>query len=159
LAVTGDPRAIKFPRPLLQDGTCNFSFSGLKTAVLSHVRKNPGQVAGRGINDLCASFQAAVCDVLSAKTAAAVTSSGIRRVVAAGGVACNSGLRNALQRLSESGGFELYIPSPGLCSDNAAMLAVPGNFYLTNGIRSDLTFDALPVWPLDTLVNRLKSGV
>ncbi len=159
LAVTGDPCAIKFPRPLLHDGTCNFSFSGLKTAVLSHLKKNPGQIAGTGINDLSASFQAAVCDVLSAKTAAAVKASGIRRVIAAGGVACNSGLRLALQRLAESCGFELHIPSPSLCSDNAAMIAVPGNYYLTNGIKSDLSFDALPVWPLDKIAHRLKSEV
>ena len=157
LATSGNPRAIKFPRPLLHDGTCNFSFSGLKTAVFSHLKNNPDNAAGAALNDLSASFQAAVCDVLAAKTASAVTATGIGRVVVAGGVACNSGLRQTMQRLSVECGFELYIPSPRLCSDNAAMIGVPGDFYLSNGITSGLDFDALPVWPLDTLASRLKS--
>jgi N6-L-threonylcarbamoyladenine synthase len=158
LAATGDPRAIKFPRPLMHDGSYNFSFSGLKTAVLTHVNKFP-EAKGAGVNDLAASFQAAVCDVLTKKTAAAVAATGIRRVVVAGGVACNSALRLYMGRFAAEQGVELSIPSPGLCSDNAAMIAVPGDFYLNAGFKSGFDLDALPVWPLDRLAVRLKEAL
>ena len=158
LAATGNPLAIKFPRPLLHDGSYNFSFSGLKTAVLTHVGKFPDS-KGAGVNDLAASFQAAVCDVLTKKTAAAVAATGIKRVVVAGGVACNSALRLYMARFAAEQGVELSIPSPGLCSDNAAMIAVPGDFYLNAGFRSGFDLDALPVWPLDRLAVRLKEAL
>jgi N6-L-threonylcarbamoyladenine synthase len=155
LAATGNPLAIKFPRPLINDGSYNFSFSGLKTAVLTHVNKFPDSREG-GVNDLAASFQAAVCEVLTKKTAAAVAATGIKRVVVAGGVACNSALRRSMAQFADRDGVELSIPSPGLCSDNAAMIAVPGDFYLRAGYRSGFDLDALPVWPLDRLAIRLK---
>ena len=157
LAATGNPEAIKFPRPLLHDGTFNFSFSGLKTAVLTHVNRHP-EAKGAGINDLAASFQEAVCDVLTKKTAAAVAATGIKRLVVAGGVACNSGLRRSMARFADKAGVELSIPAPPLCADNAAMIAVPGDYYLSNGITSGFDLDALPVWPLDKLAARFKGG-
>ncbi|TGU72183.1 tRNA (adenosine(37)-N6)-threonylcarbamoyltransferase complex transferase subunit TsaD [Geomonas terrae] len=157
LAATGNPEAIKFPRPLLHDGTFNFSFSGLKTAVLTHVNRHP-EAKEAGINDLAASFQEAVCDVLTKKTAAAVAATGIKRLVVAGGVACNSGLRRSMARFAEKAGVELSIPAPKLCADNAAMIAVPGDYYLSNGITSGFDLDALPVWPLDKLAARFKGG-
>jgi N6-L-threonylcarbamoyladenine synthase len=155
LAASGDPRAIKFPRPLLNDGSFNFSFSGLKTAVLTHVGKHP-ESKEAGINDLAASFQAAVCEVLTKKTAAAIAATGIKRLVVAGGVACNSALRRSMAQFAEENGVELSIPSPPLCADNAAMIAVPGDYYLNHGVRSGFDLDALPVWPLDKLALRLK---
>ncbi|GFO66601.1 tRNA N6-adenosine threonylcarbamoyltransferase [Geomonas limicola] len=154
LAQSGDPKAIKFPRPLINDGSFNFSFSGLKTAVLTHLGKHP-EAATSGLNDLAASFQAAVCDVLTRKTAAAVAATGIKRVVVAGGVACNSGLRRSMAAFAAEQGVELAMPSPLLCSDNAAMIAVPGDYYLAHGYRSGFDLDALPVWPLDRLSQRL----
>ena len=157
LAASGDPQAIKFPRPLLHDGTYNFSFSGLKTAVLTHVNRHP-EAKGAGINDLAASFQEAVCDVLTKKTAAAVAATGIKRLVVAGGVACNSGLRRSMARFAGEQGVELSMPSPKLCADNAAMIAVPGDFYLEHGIVSGFDLDALPVWPLDKVAARFKGG-
>ena len=156
LAIDGDPAAIKFPRPLLHDGSCNFSFSGLKTAVLTHLQKHP--LSGTDdprLSDLCSSFQAAVCDVLVAKTAAALAVSGCRRLIVAGGVACNSALRKAMGRLADERGVELSIPSPALCADNAAMLAVPADYYLGHGMESGLGLDALPVWPLDSITAQL----
>jgi N6-L-threonylcarbamoyladenine synthase len=156
LAAEGDPAAIRFPRPLMHDGSFNFSFSGLKTAVLTHFRKHPDANQGQALKDLCASFQAAVCDVLVRKTAAVIDATGINRVVVAGGVACNSGLRREMARLAQERSLELHIPAPLLCSDNAAMNAVPGDYYLENGITSGFAFDALPVWPLDRLVERVK---
>lgn len=156
LASRGDPDGVRLPRPLLRDGSCNFSFSGLKTAVLQSIRKNPVDGEGQALHDLCASFQAAVCDVLVEKTRSALRETGITRLVVAGGVACNSGLRKGMSRLSEETGVELFIPSPILCTDNAAMLAVPAEFYLGNGIRNGHEMDAKTVWPLDSLAERLK---
>lgn len=157
LAAEGDPARIPFPRPLLHDGSFNFSFSGLKTAVLTYVRKNPVQGDGQQLRDLCASFQRAACDVLVAKTLLAAETEGIGRVVVAGGVACNSALRRDMAREAADRGIELAIPSPSLCSDNAAMLAVPGDFYLSRGISDGLSLDALVNWPLDTIRTRLES--
>ena len=150
LATVGDPGSIKFPRPLLHDGSYNFSFSGLKTAVMQFVRKNPGSEGGEALHNLCASFQAAVCDVLVGKTRAALLDTGIEHLVVAGGVACNSGLRAAMGALARETGVQLSIASPILCTDNAAMLAVPGDYYLRNGIRSGLQLDAKTVWSLDS---------
>ena len=155
LAAEGDGKAIHFPRPLLHDGSFNFSFSGLKTAVLTHLRKNPSAGSGQDLKNLCASFQEAVSGVLVQKTSSAVAATGIRRVVVAGGVACNSGLRREMARMAQEQGLELSIPSLLLCSDNAAMNGVAGDYYLHNGIVSRLDFDALPVWRLDSLAERL----
>lgn len=150
LARQGDPRAISFPRPLLHDGTLNFSFSGLKTAVMTHLRRNPQFTGEALLPDLCASFQEAVCHVLTEKAAHALDLTGLGRLVVAGGVACNSGLRSAMQELSRKRGVSVFFPSPHLCADNAAMLGVPGDFYLTRGLGS-LDFDAVPNWPLDAI--------
>ena len=152
LAGEGDPKCFQLPRPLLHDGSCNFSFSGLKTAVATIVRREGDRVReGQPLCDLCASFQAAVSDVLVAKTEAALAAEGISRLVVAGGVACNSGLRAGMTGLSERSGAELFIPSPVLCTDNAAMIAVPGDFYLEKGMSDTLTLDAVATWPLPSV--------
>ena len=149
LAGEGDPKRYSLPRPLLHDGSCNFSFSGLKTAVATVVRREGDVIKeGQPLCDLCASFQAAVTDVLTAKTAAALDSEGIMRLVVVGGVACNSGLRAGMAGLAERSGVELFIPAPLLCTDNAAMIAVPGDFYLENRMIDDFTLDAVATWPL-----------
>jgi len=148
LAQEGDGTAVHLPRPLINDGSLNFSFSGLKTAMLQYVTKNRVAIPSQQANDLCASFQQAVCDVLAAKTEAALRRSGLQRLVVAGGVACNSGLRARMGRLASDLGIELHIPSPLLCGDNAAMLAVAGNFYLENGTASPLSLDATASWEL-----------
>src|SRR5512138_1626435 len=149
LATQGDPQRVKLPRPLLHDGTLNFSFSGLKTAVHTALRKEPS-LAGDDLPHLCASFQEAVCQVLVRKTATALERTGCTRLVVAGGVACNSGLRRAVSVMAAECGVSLHIPSPRYCSDNAAMVAVPGDFYLSRGLGA-LDFDAVPVWPLDRI--------
>jgi N6-L-threonylcarbamoyladenine synthase len=149
LAAEGNPDRYRLPRPLLHDGSFNFSFSGLKTAVLNTVRKEPEIPAREDLlKDLAASFQRSVCEVVTAKTAAAAESCGISRIVVAGGVACNSGLRRDLRRMADERGYGLFIPSPGLCSDNAAMLGVPADAYLSEGIRDGLDLDAVASWPL-----------
>ncbi len=149
LASTGDPQAVRFPRPLLHDGSLNFSFSGLKTAVLTHLKKLPEPPVGQELNDLCASFQDAVCDVLVKKTAAALKQEGLCRLVAGGGVACNSGLRASLQHYCERHGVELHLSPPSLCGDNAAMLAVAADACLSAGYSDGSALDAVANWPLD----------
>ncbi len=156
MAQGGDREAIKFPRPLLHDGTLNFSFSGLKTAVLQQVKKHPVILPSQEADDLCASFQQAVCHVLTAKTAAALKQTGATRLVVAGGVACNSGLRSAMQQLAKTEGIELHIPHPSLCGDNAAMLAVAGDYYLTNGIVSPVGCDVRATWDMDSIKETLR---
>ncbi len=158
LARGGDPNSIAFPRPLLHDGTLNFSFSGLKTSVMNHLRRYPESAQKSALPDLCASFQAAVCQLLIEKSCAALELTGSRRLVVAGGVACNSALRKGMQEAAERRGFELYFPSPHLCADNAAMIGVPGDFYLKHGL-CDLDSDAVPSWPLDEITPDLKGGL
>jgi N6-L-threonylcarbamoyladenine synthase len=151
LASSGNPAAVRLPRPLIHDGTLKFSFSGLKTALMQHVAKHPLTIPGQAANDLCASFQQAVCDVLVAKTRAAIEQTGAQRLVVAGGVACNSGLRSAMARLSGEQGIELHIPGPALCGDNAAMLAVAGNYYLERGLVSAEDLDVTATWEMDRI--------
>jgi N6-L-threonylcarbamoyladenine synthase len=149
MAQEGNPRAVALPRPLLTDASLNFSFSGLKTAMLNRITKHPVSIPGAEANDLCASFQQAVCDVLVAKTAAALERTGVKRLVVAGGVACNSDLRRSMQTLASGLSIDLRIPSPSLCGDNAAMLAVPGNHYLEQGHAAELSMDVTATWDMD----------
>ena len=149
LASKGDPAAVRFPRPLMHDGSLNFSFSGLKTAVLTHLQRHPLRSDGGELPDLCASFQAAACEVLVKKTEAALEREGLERLVVAGGVACNSGLRAAMQSMAQRRGIAVQFPAPALCGDNAAMLAVAGDAYLEAGCHDGLAMDAVATWPLD----------
>jgi N6-L-threonylcarbamoyladenine synthase len=149
LAAQGNPRAIDFPRPLLHQKNLDFSFSGIKTAVLNHVRRQTGPIEGDRLKDIAASFQEAVVDVLCRKTMRAAAETGLNRIVVAGGVACNSGLRQRMQTLARENGVSVHFPSPALCGDNAAMLAVAGDRYLEAGMRAPLELNALASWPLD----------
>jgi N6-L-threonylcarbamoyladenine synthase len=143
----GDPTAFAFPRAWLE-GTWNFSFSGLKTAVLREVRKL--QEAGRDlpVADLAASFQAAVVDVLVGKTTRAAESLGAAEVVVAGGVSANRALRAAIHAQAAC---PVHIPPIQLCTDNAAMIAAAGYFRFAHGQRDSLGMDVLPNWPLSEL--------
>jgi N6-L-threonylcarbamoyladenine synthase len=119
--------------------------------MLQHITNHPVTIPGQEANDLCASFQKAVCDVLVAKTGAALEKSAAQRLVVAGGVACNSGLRAAMGDLAQQRGIEIHIPKPALCGDNAAMLAVPGNFYLHEGYDSSPSLDVTATWEMDRI--------
>ena len=123
LAIDGDPRAIAFPRPMLNDGL-NFSFSGLKTAVVNHVRKHPEVAAA----DVAASFQQAVVDVLVTKARRAAHQIGARGICLAGGVAANSQLRMRVLDVCEEDSLHAFIPSRSMCTDNAAMIAAAGYY-------------------------------
>ncbi len=130
LAATGDPEAINFPRPLWTRLHLDFSFAGLKTAVLNHLQTH-GQPEGQARHDLCASFQAAVVDVLVMKTLEAARRHKVRNIVASGGVACNSMLRARLREAAAQKRREVFIAPPALCTDNAAMLGPIAEHYLS----------------------------
>ena len=145
LAQTGDPKAIRFPRALNVPDVFDWSFSGLKTAVLNHVRKH-GKPEGQALNDLCASFQEAVADSLSKKLIAAARRFGFQHLVTCGGVAANSRLRALCQERAEERELSLYLPAPKLCTDNGAMIAVAGYEAWRRGVRNDASLNADPAW-------------
>ncbi len=138
-ALEGDPVSIDFPRAMLHDGL-DFSFSGLKTAVMNHVRKYPDVSS----NDVAASFQAAVVDVLAAKLLRAARETSARSIVLGGGVAANSLLRSEVERLAGEGGFRVALPSRAMCTDNAAMIAAAGWYRLRDHGESSLDIGAIP---------------
>ncbi len=141
----GNPQAIHFPRALVSKDSFDFSFSGIKTSVLHYVRKNPH---GR-VEDIAASFQEAVVDVLVSKAVRVSRALNLPRIVLSGGVACNSRLRARLQEVAEGEGLEVNIPSPMLCTDNAAMIGVIGHYYLERGRISPLSLDAFSNLPIE----------
>lgn len=129
-AALGDPKAIDFPRPMWTRANLDFSFSGLKTAVRNHVQ-DLGTLEGQALYDVCASFQAAVVDVLVMKTFEAVKRHKVKDVVVSGGVACNSALRAKMREGGVPRGVRVSIAPPLLCTDNAAMLGAVAQFYAT----------------------------
>jgi N6-L-threonylcarbamoyladenine synthase len=141
LARDGDEEAIRFPRALPRRDELDFSFSGLKTAVANYVRNN-GKPTGTALNDLCASFQKAVADVLVRKTIAAAKLRRVDAIVAGGGVLANQAIRGALAKAAEQAGIALFVPPPALCTDNAAMIAIAGARRLAAGQRSGLELNA-----------------
>ncbi|MFM8390606.1 MAG: hypothetical protein ACKOA5_15325, partial [Actinomycetota bacterium] len=138
-AQRGNPKAVDFPRAMLHDGY-DFSFSGLKTAVMNHVRKHPDVAS----DDVAASFQSAVVDVLAAKLMRAARDTGARSVVLGGGVAANTLLRSEVERLAGVEGFRVALPSRAMCTDNAAMIAAAGWYRLRDHGPSGLDIGAVP---------------
>ncbi len=143
-AETGNPASFTFPRARL-DGTWNFSFSGLKTAVLRVVRKLEEEHQPLPVADLAASFQAAVVDVLLAKTLKAAHAYKAKEILLAGGVSANKALREAFLAQAD---YKVHIPRLALCTDNAAMIASAGYFRYSLGFRDPFDLDVLPTWPL-----------
>ena len=153
MSTDGNPQAIAFPRAMMHDGL-DFSFSGLKTAVVNHVRRNPDVEDA----DVAASFQAAVVDVLCAKTLRAAESAGVRTVVLGGGVAANSLLRSEMTRRGNEAGLTVALPSREMCTDNAAMIAAAAWHRLRSDGPMGLDCGAFPNLRLNE-VPRGRSGV
>ncbi len=158
-AQTGDPGRFDLPRPLLKDPGCNFSFSGLKTA-LRHRAEAAAPLNDRTVADLCAGFQAAVCDVLADRVGYALTRPAspepgmpVSALVVSGGVAANQAIRARLKTLCASHDLPFVAPPPALCGDNGAMIAWAGAARLAAGLadRADAhrSLHARPRWPLD----------
>ena len=140
----GNPEAIAFPRPKFEDSPYDFSFSGLKSAVLNYL--NGCQMKGIEVNraDVAASFQKAVCDVLVEHAMIAVKESGLNKFAIAGGVASNSALRAAFEKACAERDIEFYHPSPIFCTDNAAMIGVAAYYEFIAGKRDGLDLNAVP---------------
>ena len=147
LANQGNPKDIHFPRAFISKDSLDFSFSGIKTAVLNHVKSRPPVEISEQMNNIAASFQEAVVDVLVAKTIKAALKNDIKTIVLAGGVASNTRLRTQLRNKAEENGLRVFIPSPVLCTDNAAMIAVVGDYLLRQGVASSLDLNAVSRWP------------
>ena len=144
LAREGDPTAIDFPRALAREGNYEFSFSGLKSAVLNYI--NSEQMKGHELNkaDIAASFQSAVVEVLVHKAFEAIHEAGRDTLVLAGGVAANKSLETRLRETAAAEGIRYLYPPPRLCTDNAAMIACRGAYQAAAGKYSDLYLNAVP---------------
>lgn len=144
LAREGDPFAIQFPRAKIDGSEFDFSFSGVKSAVLNYL--NGCEMKHIEVNraDVAASFQQAVVDVLVGRAVAAAEKLGEKRIAVAGGVASNSALREGMKQGCQKAGIELFYPSPVYCTDNAAMIAVQGYYEYIAGTRSGWDLNAVP---------------
>ena len=154
-AETGNPLAFNFPRAWLEN-SWDFSFSGLKTAVMREVRRLEGVANPLPVPDLAASFQAAVVDVLISKTMRAAKQFNAQAILIAGGVSANAALRQSAQMRAS---IPLHIPPLWLCTDNAAMAAAVGYHRFIKGQRDPLDMDVLPNWPLTEVPNPAATNI
>jgi N6-L-threonylcarbamoyladenine synthase len=149
LAGEGNRKAISFPRPMLRAHSYDFSFSGLKTAVINMFKARLTRGEALPLADIAASFQEAVVEVLVSKTLRAAGERGVRAVSVTGGVSANSRLRAAFVEAGQRRGFKVYFPDLSLCTDNAAMIAAAGYAKMERGEISGLRLTVLPNAPLD----------
>ena len=157
LAKEGDPFAIEFKRVYLEKDSFDFSLSGTKTAVINYLHKE--EQAGRSVNkaDVAASFQEAVMEVIIDKTMSALDLTAYKDLAVAGGVACNSFLREKISKRCEKAGVNLYVPSPILCTDNGAMVASAAYQKSKLGLRSDLHLDVYPGLSIESGLTKLDA--
>lgn len=148
LSKEGNPEAVAFPRAKIADSVYDFSFSGIKSAVLNYINQCEMKNEEYNRADLVASFQKAVVDVLVDHAMLAVKEYGFKKLAIAGGVASNSALRLAMKEACDAEGIEFYHPSPVLCTDNAAMIGVAGYYEYLKGDFSDLSLNAVPALKL-----------
>jgi N6-L-threonylcarbamoyladenine synthase len=154
LAEGGRPDAFALPRPLLHSGDLDFSFAGLKTAVLTQHRKLGAAPTSAQLADLAASTQAAIVEVLVKKSIAALKSTGLKRLVVSGGVGANAELRRQLDATAQRRGWRVHYPELALCTDNGAMIALAAAMRLQAGAgqaSKTYAFDVQPRWPLDQI--------
>ena len=151
LAAQGNPLAFKLPRPLLHSGDLDFSFSGLKTAVLTQSKKLGAVISEKDKADLAASTQAAIVEVLLKKSLKALEQTGLKRLVVAGGVGANTLLREQLNAACSKRGIRVHYPELHLCTDNGAMIAMAAAMRLQAGVEmvnTAYSFDVMPRWSL-----------
>ena len=151
MSKTGNSKAVRFPRPSLGKNNVDFSFSGLKTAVVNYVKAQPQPTEGYSgdfVRDIVSSFQEAVIEVLVRKTLQAARHERLDRIVLSGGVAANSALRQRMTEEASRQEIEVYLPSPSICTDNAAMIGVVGSESLKRGERSPYSLYAFANLPL-----------
>ena len=149
LSKNGNPDAISFPRPFNNE-SFDFSFSGLKTSLLNYIKKNPVE-SEENLCDVCAGFQEAIVETLVDKTLNAARKNGVGSIVLAGGVACNSRLRQLSEERIRSEGINVFMPSPALCTDNAAMIATLGYH-----MYADSRISTLDISPYSTARRRVS---
>ncbi|CAM2148070.1 N(6)-L-threonylcarbamoyladenine synthase, TsaD subunit [Pararobbsia alpina] len=156
MAEFGNPGIVTLPRPMLHSGDLDFSFSGLKTAVLTAVRKLGTNVCEQDKADIARGFVDAAVDVLAAKSIAALKRTGLKRLVVAGGVGANRQLRDALNSAAKRRGFAVHYPDLSLCTDNGAMIALAGALRLARWpeqAEHSYAFTVKPRWDLSSLAN------
>ena len=141
-AEDGDPHSFKLPHPKVEGSPYDFSFSGLKTAVLNQLHNAKQRDLDINHADLCASLRFTVAQILVEKTIAAAKESGMKTIVMAGGVSANSALRRQMQEACDKEGFSLFMPPLSLCGDNAAMIGAQGYYEFIAGHRADLSLNA-----------------
>jgi N6-L-threonylcarbamoyladenine synthase len=156
LAEKGKPGAAKLPRPMLGSGNLDFSFSGLKTAVLTLARRESGDAPPSTLPesrkaDIALEFQSAIVDVLASKAIGALEATGLRTLVVAGGVGANRELRARLAREMNTMGGEVFFPDLAFCTDNGAMIALVGALRLPSAHAGDFSFSIKPRWDLTSL--------
>ena len=154
LAESGDPSLFELPRPMLHSKNLDFSFSGLKTAVLTLVKKQEGELTETIRAAIARAFVEAIVEVLVAKCLAAIKQTGMKRLVIAGGVGANAQLRKALNEAAVKKRFEVFYPDLALCTDNGAMIALAGALRIARypqAAHFDYGFNVKPRWPLDAI--------
>jgi len=154
MAESGDPRAYTLPRPMLHSKNLDFSFSGLKTAVLTVVKNHPGDLAEQDKANIAHAFVDAIVDVLTAKCVNALKQTGLQRLVIAGGVGANRQLRASLNAAAARKRFKVFYPELEFCTDNGAMIAFAGALRLQlnpDAAKRDYAFNVRPRWPLDAI--------
>ena len=143
LAKEGNPEAVHFPRVRMEENSLDFSFSGVKTAVINYLHKLDQNNESYNKADIAASFQDAVTDVLCEHTIEAARKTGIKTITLAGGVGANSALREKMSRMASAHGIRVLYPEPVLCTDNAIMIACAGYYGYINGDRGDMSLNAV----------------
>lgn len=150
-AKTGDPNAYRFPHPRVDGCEYDFSFSGLKTAVINLVHNSVQKGVTLVREDVAASFQRTVCEILTEKTMKAAEDLGYKTIALAGGVSANSGVRAALAEACEKRGFKLYVPELKYCGDNAAMIGCQGYYDYMSGKRADQSLNGIATLSLEKI--------
>jgi N6-L-threonylcarbamoyladenine synthase len=150
-AQSGDPKAFRLPHPAVAGNEFDFSFSGLKTSVINllHHAEQKGEEVNK--NDLSASLQSTISEILTDRTIRAAESLGYKKVALAGGVSANSGVRAALSEACERKGFEFFMPEKKLCGDNGAMIGCQGSYNLLAGITADESLNAIATLSMDEI--------